>query len=220
MPDKPERIAIAGASSGIGRSLAECYAGAGHRVFGCGRSKLEQVRFDYQAVDLAVDTQRSAWIQRIEGIETLIDCVGTLPPRKPFLKLDPAEIDCALSINLRARMLLLQGVAKRATIARPLSIVCFASNPAGFPRQELSLYGLSKSAIEFLVACVADENPKAVKIVSLYPGMVDTPMLRQSIGKAAENYPSSEEWAHAYGSNLLDVDAQWSGKHLDVVELP
>jgi NAD(P)-dependent dehydrogenase (short-subunit alcohol dehydrogenase family) len=73
MSDQTERIAIAGASSGIGRSLAECYAAAGHRVFGCGRRKLEQVAFDYQAVDLAIDSQRSAWIQRIEGIETLID---------------------------------------------------------------------------------------------------------------------------------------------------
>lgn len=213
------RIAIAGASSGIGRSLAEYYAAAGHCVFGCGRSKLEQVPFDYQAVDLAVDSQRSSWIQRIEGIETLIDCVGTLPPRKPFLDLDPAEIDRSLSINLRVRMLLLHGVAKRATIARPLSIVCFASNPAGYPRQELSLYGLGKSAIEFLVACMADENPKALKIVSLYPGMVNTPMLRQSIGKAAENYPGSEEWARANGTKLLDIDAQWSGKHLNVTEL-
>jgi NAD(P)-dependent dehydrogenase (short-subunit alcohol dehydrogenase family) len=214
-----DRIAIAGASSGIGRSLAERYAAAGHRVFGCGRRKLEQVPFDYQAVDLAVDSQRSAWIQRIEGIETLFDCVGTLPPRKPFLELDPAEIDRTLSINLRARMLLLQGVAKRATINRPLSIVCFASNPAGYPRRELSLYGLGKSAIEFLVACMADENPKTIKIVALYPGMVDTPMLRQSIGKAAGNYPNSADWAHANGAKLLDIDIRWSGKHLNIAEL-
>lgn len=219
MPDQTKSIAIAGASSGIGRSLAEYYTDVGHRIFGCGRSQLEQVPFDYQVVDLAVDSQRSAWIEHIEGIETLIDCVGILPPRKPFLELDPAEIDRALSINLRARMLLLQGVAKGATIGRPLSIVCFASNPSGYPRQELSLYGLGKSAIEFLVTCMADENPKAVKIVSLYPGMVDTPMLRQSIGKAAENYPSSEDWAHANAAKLLDIDVQCSGKHLDVAEL-
>ena len=220
MPSEMLRIAIAGASSGLGKALAAAFARDGRQVFGCGRRPMkEEKTFFYDEVDITDNRQLDRWLSKCGEVDLFIDCVGVLIPRKSFVEYSAEEIDFALSLNLRAKMNLLQKVIRNMQKTGRGVFVSLASNPKGYPFDGLSLYGLCKSANEFLIKSVAAESGSKIVALSLYPGMVDTPMLRQSIGSQAEQFPNADAWAAENAKKLLKVDKRYSGRHISIDEL-
>lgn len=217
MSGPKRKIAIAGASSGLGFALAEIYTHLGYDVFGCGRRSLAgQIRFRYSEIDVANSERVERWLRKIEPVDVVFDCVGVLLARKPFEAYTHSEIDLALDLNLRAKALLLQKALRSLRAAGHGLFVSFASNPDGFPLGGLSLYAVCKAAHETLVRSVASEMPDGIVVVSIYPGMVDTPMLRESLGEDASKYMSANDWAAANAEKLLRIDRKHAGAHIGI----
>lgn len=91
-----------------------------------------------------------------------------------------------------------------------------ASNPAGFAPAGLSAYAVSKAAVERLVECVSQEVAPDVAVVSVYPGLVATDMLRESLGDGADAYPTPERWGERAAPFLLELGPADSGRHVSI----
>lgn len=221
MSDKLRTIVIAGASSGLGKALGNRYFKSGYDVYGCGRRSLDRVgRIQYRRLDLTDGDGVSSWLAGIETIDVFIDCVGILLPKKPFIQFSNEEIDLALEVNLRAKLRLFQKVLRRMENRRQGVYLSLASNPEGCPLPDLSLYAMCKTAHERLIESVAEELDSAITVVSLYPGLVDTPTLRNRLGQEAGQYPSARDWAELNADRLLRVSRAQSGKHIALSDLP
>ncbi|HVA08966.1 MAG TPA: SDR family oxidoreductase [Acidimicrobiales bacterium] len=183
------RTLVTGASSGIGAGLAEALAAEGAIVGICARrgDRLAQVvercmehspesrmwvvdLADTDAVDrLAVDA-----LDAFGGIDLLVNNAG-IPKRRHVTALDIETITQVMHINylspMRLTMALLPQMLARAsgTIVNISSIAATLSAPGE------SAYDASKAALTaFSEAMAVDLWESGVKVMVVYPGVIDT----------------------------------------------
>lgn len=74
----PLRILLTGATGFVGRHVREALLADGHEVVCAVRKKMESTnpRLRYIAADFAKDTDKSAWLARLAGIDVVINTVG------------------------------------------------------------------------------------------------------------------------------------------------
>jgi len=183
------RTLITGASSGIGAGLAEALAERGAIVGICARraDRLAEVvdrcmehspdsrmwavdLSDFDAVDqLAVDV-----MDAFGGIDLLINNAG-IPKRRRVTDLDIETITAVMHINylspIRLTMALLPQMLERGsgTIVNVSSIAATLSAPGE------AAYDASKAAITaFSEAMAVDIWESGVKVMVVYPGVIDT----------------------------------------------
>lgn len=80
------KILICGATGFVGRHLAQALSNSGHSVIRAIRSPDEP---NDLAVDFCKDTTKETWLQRLEGVSTVINAVGILRdnPKNPMQQL-------------------------------------------------------------------------------------------------------------------------------------
>ena len=88
MTSSNKKVIIVGASSGIGRALAELYAGSGHSVAITGRRTelLEEVKKSYPR-NITTKCFDVMGNQNIEHLQLLIQELGGLEMRQPTLEI-------------------------------------------------------------------------------------------------------------------------------------
>src|SRR5690349_2700878 len=118
---------ITGATSGIGRAIAEAYAAAGAHVAVSGRDPargaevVDGIRAsggaaDFIAADLgasieAVSTLASEATSALGRVDILVNNAGIFPA-SPTLSLDAATFDAVIAVNVRAPVFLTQALAR------------------------------------------------------------------------------------------------------------
>lgn len=179
---------ITGASSGIGRAVAEAFAGEGARLLLVARPE-DQADLDatvqplFQAIGLATDLSEpeapAGIIDRALGhfgrIEVLVNNAG-FADVGPATEISLDRWDRVLAVNLRAMFLLSQGFA-RHVIARGGggSIVNTASTNAIRPEPLLTAYNVSKAGVIALTQSLALELGRhGIRANAVLPGMVIT----------------------------------------------
>lgn len=180
---------ITGASGGIGSVLAQGLAAAGATVALNGRTqaKLEQVQ---QAVVAAGGTAASfaADLSNVEAIEPLLDgvaqrfgrldilvnCAG-INRRMPMRDVTPDTYDEIMSTNLRAVYFLSQQAALRMADQGGGKIINIGSVTAAVGLNDVSVYGMTKSAMVLLTKTMAIEYaPQNIQVNCLCPGFIAT----------------------------------------------
>jgi len=203
------RIVLTGASSGIGRYLAETLAEA-HQVWGIARrgfvlkSFQEELgaNFSFSSADVADWEAMSACaaeVKRTWGkIDALICCAGVVTPIGPAMHADPRQWSDSVRVNLdgtfyavRAFFDLLTSVGARA------KIVCFSGGGAAGPRENFSAYASAKSGVVRLVENLAQEwRDSAVDINAVAPGAISTQMT-EAVVNAGPDRAGETEYASA-----------------------
>lgn len=184
-------IVIVGGGSGMGASLAIAVAAAGSRVFIGGR-RLSALQQTAQGTDIACLTIDVACRQstndffeaatsRLGQIDILVIAAGTNIKNRSMAEMAPQQWDQLMAINATGTYNCMHAVLPAMRQRRSGTIMSISSI-AG--KRAIALGGIAYSASKFaataLGTCVSNEvAADGVKIINVYPGEVNTPILEQ-----------------------------------------
>ena len=181
---------VTGAGRGIGRAVALALAAAGAEVVLTSRtpSELDAVAAEIGAqggraralpFDVTDGDGARAAIAGLARLDILVNNAGMNRPQ-PFLAVDEATLDRMIALNLKAAFVVAQAAARLMVDAGSGVIVNVSSQMGhvGSERQR-TVYVMTKHAIEGLTKAMAVElAPKGVRVVSIAPTFVETPLTR------------------------------------------
>ncbi|MCU0429023.1 MAG: glucose 1-dehydrogenase [Cytophagaceae bacterium] len=184
---------ITGGGTGLGFGMARCMKEAGATVVITGRREevLQQACQElgegvyYRSIDLNQTELLPALVDSIENewgsIDILVNNAG-INNKKSSLEMSDAEFDAIMNTNVRSVFALTREVARGMVQRQRGSIIMISSMSALYGLANVAAYGASKSAIAGMTRVLASEySPKGVRINSIAPGFIDTPMLRKAI---------------------------------------
>ena len=187
-----ERVVIAGATSGIAREAARCWASEGASLFLVGRdaARTRQVADDLRvrgasgAVAYAADLTDVEKLPRLldaaqealGGIDVLLLAHGVLPDQKACEASVAASLR-SIDVNFTSAVALLTLTARRMEAAGSGTIVAISSVAGDRGRGSNYVYGSAKAGLTaFLSGLRARLSRSGVSVVTVKPGFVDTPM--------------------------------------------
>lgn len=187
---------VTGTTRGLGAALAaRIAADPGNEIIAFARAADGPVPGGHRLrADLASSAELAGACERAEalfrgkayGKAVLINNAGVIAPVGPLDEVDAVELERSLAVNLVAPMLLMRWFI-RATAAVALRRIINISSGAGRrPIFGWSAYCAAKAALDMAsrtVALECESRALAVEVVSLAPGVVDTPM--QAVVRAA-----------------------------------
>jgi NAD(P)-dependent dehydrogenase (short-subunit alcohol dehydrogenase family) len=196
---------VTGAGRGIGRACAIALAQAGAEVWLAARTKdeIEQAAAEIRAAGgkaraAACDVRNSKALQKIISsipvLDVLVNNAGSNIP-EPFVDVSEEHLDQLLALNVRAAFLVAQAAAKKMLEgkARGGAIINMSSQMGHVGAVNRSVYCLTKHALEGLTKAMALElAPHGIRVVSIAPTFIETPMYQQM----KEKKPEFAQWVN------------------------
>lgn len=184
------RALVTGAGRGIGLAAAAALAEAGAHVTLCARTAseineaaaaLREKNFSADALALDVTdvaTFRTA-IDAREPFDVFVNNAGTNRPN-PFTDVPVEDFDAVMNLNVRAAYFAAQSVARRMIASGVRgSMINMSSQMGHVGGANRSLYCASKWAMEgFSKAMAIDLAPQGIRVNTLCPTFIETPMTR------------------------------------------
>jgi NAD(P)-dependent dehydrogenase (short-subunit alcohol dehydrogenase family) len=184
------RALVTGAGRGLGLACAAALAGAGAEVVLTARSFVEvesaaaAIRktgavASSAALDVTNIEKMGAWIAEQECFDILVNNAGTNRPAS-FIETSPADYDAVFSINVRAAFFVAQAIARRLVGSdRPGTIINMSSQMGHVGATQRTVYCGTKHALEGVTKAMAAElGPYRIRVNTICPTFVDTPMTR------------------------------------------
>jgi len=171
-------VLLTGATGGLGHAIARGLHAAGAQLVLTGRRTdvLETLAAETGARALAVDLTDAAAVERLAGdcadVDVLVANAG-VPASGHVLSFSVEEIDRALTVNLRAPMVLARVLGERMA-ARGSGHIVFVSSLSGkvaTPRS--GVYSATKYGLRgFALSLREDLRPDGVGVSAIFPGFV------------------------------------------------
>lgn len=198
---KGKAAIITGATSGIGEASAVLFAQEGAKVTVVGRSAEggknvvdKIVAAGGEAIFVRADVSRfedikaffDAHMKRFGRLDVLLNNASDLGPGTTVAETSEEDLDRVLATNFKSVFLACKLAAPIMLAAGSGSIISTTSALAreGFAWPNLGAYIGSKGAtIAFTRSLAMELSPHGVRVNTLSPGLVDTPMLRNSAAK-------------------------------------
>ena len=191
-----KRALVTGAGRGIGLASACALAGAGAHVTLAARTRAEieaaaaAIRERGEAADaMVLDVTDLPAMQRTlagaEPFDILVNNAGTNRPA-PFVEVEVEDFDVVMGLNVRSAYFVAQAVARRLIAAgKPGSIINISSQMGHVGSARRTVYCASKHAMEgFTKAMAIELAPHAIRVNSLGPTFLETPMTRPFFANA------------------------------------
>jgi NAD(P)-dependent dehydrogenase (short-subunit alcohol dehydrogenase family) len=186
---------VTGAGRGIGHACAIALAQAGAEVWLIARTRgeIDDAAAEIRAADgkahaLVCDVTNSDEIRKtiaaIPVLDVLVNNAGTTIP-EPFVEVSEEHLDHLLALNVRAAFIVAQAAAKKMLEAperksRGGAILHMSSQMGHVGSPNRSVYCLTKHALEGLTKAMALElATHGIRVISIAPTFVETPMYRQ-----------------------------------------
>ncbi len=196
-----KKVIITGGSSGIGKVLAFAFTDYGAEVGLISRSvdKMEKIILEitekggkaiyeaanvtnYEQVKKAVDSL----VKRMGGINSLINNAG-VERLKLFSKQRPDQIDNLIDTNIKGVMYCTHAALPYLTENKNNTIIITSSLSSVIPIGNMTVYGATKAAVNHFGVNLSKElKAKRLRINSILPGIVDTPLARH--GQTEESF--------------------------------
>ena len=180
------RIVITGAASGIGRCTAQLFAAQGAALTLLDRNAegLADLARDTRGHAFEVDITDEASVARaveqgasaMAGIDGVVNAAGIML-RGSVLEVGVAQWRHVLEVNLTGTYIVVRCCLPWLTQAPVATIVNIGSGQALLPNApDRSAYAASKGGVVNLTRALAAELAPAIRVNSVCPGLVDTPM--------------------------------------------
>ena len=192
---------ITGAASGIGRALLEKLA-KNNVVFASYRNEMhyESLKnISNNVYPFYVDYSKPNTIEdaanyiksKCEKIDTLINIAGCVVAG-PIEKIDVNELRRQFEVNVFGHLDLAQRLAGYLCSGKIINVSSMASY-GFFPF--ISPYCASKRSLDILFNAFLIENKKNIKVVSIKPGVIATPLWKKSIKENSKYFEQFNEYS-------------------------
>ncbi len=198
-PDSHPACVITGGSSGIGLATAKLFAGQGYDISICGRdqAKLEsaknqiidsagQSNHDTKCLTVVSDLSEADQarkfvnlsIEEFGRIDVLVNN-ASMAPLANFEEISEETFETTINIAVRSLFYISQIAWKQMKSQGGGVVVNISSLSAVDPFPGFSLYGACKAWLDLMTHALATEGEEhGLRICSIRPGAVETPMLR------------------------------------------
>lgn len=187
-------VLVTGAGRGLGVDIARALAAAGARVYVLSRSEAElntvasTIREDGGECDpLVCDILNDEELQKCIGslptLDILVNNAGTNTPQELEV-VGIEQLDAMLNLNVRAAFLAAQAAVRKMLEhpdrqSRGGAIINVSSQMGHVGAERRTVYCMTKHALEgFTKAAAVELAPKNIRVNTVSPTFVDTPMTR------------------------------------------
>jgi len=184
------RALVTGGSKGLGFASAVALAGAGADVTLIARTKAEVEeaaaairdgggKATGAAIDITDVENTADWVAAQAPFNILVNNAGTNRPG-PFVETKVKDYDDVFAINVRAAFFMSQAVARRMIETGTTgSIINMSSQMGHIGAARRTVYCATKHAMEgFTRAMAAELGPHGIRVNTICPTFVETPMTR------------------------------------------
>lgn len=194
-----KRVWVTGASSGIGREIAELLGAARVPTVVSARreDRIEELARRHESLhpfplDLAefnsIDEKATRVWDLLGGVDILINNAG-MSQRFLFAEADPEVLRQLVDVNLTGTMLLTRAVVTRMLAAGGGHIVTVTSLAMRLPTPMRTVYTAVKAGQHGLFDSLRGEvEPKGIAVTLAVPGVVQTEISKQSVTASGEKY--------------------------------
>ena len=181
-------VLVTGATSGIGRAIARRCAGEGASVLATGRNenRLAELRQEYpsiaiHAADLtagdAADACVAVAVSRFGRLDGMVHAAGIVRRGEDIRTTTDQEWSLMREMNLDATFRLARACLREMVPLGAGSVVLVGSQLAHVAAPGYASYCAAKGGMEALVRALAvDFGPSGIRVNSLSPGVVHTPL--------------------------------------------
>ncbi|HZU74729.1 MAG TPA: SDR family oxidoreductase [Acidimicrobiales bacterium] len=181
---------VTGASRGIGKAIAQAFAEAGAKVMLSSRKAeaLEKAAadmtgtvewFEANAGDPeAAAACVEATVQRLGGLDILVNNAATNPYMGPMVDIDVARADKTVQVNQRGIVIWTQCAWRAAMSEAGGNIINIASVGGMGVEGSIGYYNVTKAAVIHITKQFAHELAPKARVNAIAPGLVKTDMAR------------------------------------------
>jgi NAD(P)-dependent dehydrogenase (short-subunit alcohol dehydrogenase family) len=179
-----KKIAIIGASKGIGLALAQQLAELGHEVYATYSNttpSLQHQNITWQQLDVLAPTP----LDLPEVLDGLVYCPGTIA-LKPFSRFSPTDFQTDYQLQVLGAIQSIQTALPALKKSEQAAIVLFSTVAVqqGLPFH--SLVSASKGAIEGLTRSLAAELAPKIRVNAIAPSLTNTPLAENLLNSDAK----------------------------------
>lgn len=176
------RVLVTGAASGIGRAVAALFLQAGAQVAALDRYSPDDLagalRLQADVTDAeAVQTQVDLAARTLGGLDGLVNAAG-IANTDLAEEVSLADWKRVLDVNLTGTFVVCRACLPHLRAAGGGTIVNLSSGQGLQPFVRRSAYAASKAGVIAFSKSIAMEWAPAIRVNTLCPGAVDTPMVR------------------------------------------
>ncbi len=205
---------VVGAGRGIGESAAHGLAAFGATTFcadvdaeAAGKTAEEARSQGWTAegvgLDLTDPESVRAAVERV-GVPDVLVSTPSINVRKPLLEYSDEEFDRVVELNLKGTFRLVRGFGRGMAERGSGSIIAFSSIRAQVVEPGQGVYAATKSGtVQMLRALAAELGPRGVRVNTIAPGVVETPLTAQ--------IKESPEWYGSYAAK--SILGRWAQPH-------
>ena len=173
-------ILVVGASSGIGKSIADTLVQLGATVISASRSNPSIQGVTHYSLDVIEAEPDFSFIPNT--LDGLVYCPGTINLR-PFQRISIDDFQQDLNVNLLGAVKVLQAAFKSLKKSGNASVILFSTVAAKLGMNFHSSIATAKAAVEGLGKSLAAEwSMSNIRVNVLAPSLTDTPLAEKLLG--------------------------------------
>jgi NADP-dependent 3-hydroxy acid dehydrogenase YdfG len=226
-------VAIAGASGGLGPSVAKRMAAGGATIAGVDRSEehlealraqldLPDDRFDGRVVDLLDEQAAHQWAvdlrQRFGRVDALLHLVGGWRGGQPLVEAPLSDYEWLHDLLVRTVQHTTRAFYEALADSDHGRFVLVSSSQAQSPEGTNASYAAAKAAAESWTLALADSfaDTAATANIIVVNAILTPPMREENPDKEYRTFTSAEQIAEAIAFVCSDAAAKMNGKRLSL----
>lgn len=207
---------VTGTTQGLGKALAERIArDAANELVALARApdgpipggaRFEVDLADAGAIERACDRVEARIGAKRYEKAVLVNNAGIVAPVAPLESVDPADLARNIAVNLTAPLLLMRRFLRMTEAVALRRVINISSGAGRRPVSGWSAYCAAKAGIDMasrVAALEAKSRGRAVEVVSLAPGVIDTAMQGAVRGVPAEDFADVERFRRMKAEGML-----------------